>query len=115
MKRHLIVAIIVIAALVAGAFGYLGSHFGDISRSVDASLSEASYELQNEPIDPEWAVTRVAKSAAPIAVFVAGILVVLLIVVAVHGMRKQAERLPGARFRRRTKEVAKGGPKGADG
>lgn len=109
MKRHLVTAAIIVAVLVAGAFGYLGSHFSEFSRNVDSSLSEASYELRNEPIDPEWALTQTAKAVGPIAVFVAGLLIVLLIAVVVHGMKKQADRLPGARFRRRTREVATGG------
>lgn len=115
MKRHLIYALVLVAAVVAGAFGLLGRHFGDISRAVDTRLTEAGHNLQNEPIDAEWAVTQVAESAAPIALLVAGTLVVSLIGVVVHGLKKQAERLPGSRRRRRIKGAAHGGPEGAEG
>ena len=109
MKRHLIAALIVLAALIAGALGYLGHPFNDVSRAVDAWLREAWYKLQNEPIDPERAVTQVAESAVPIAVFIAGCLILLLIVLLLRGLRKvQADHLPGARRRRRTRKIARG-------
>ena len=112
MKRHLLVALSVVAALVAGALTYLGHHLDFVSRRVDIWLREAWHKLENEPIDPEWAVVQVAQAAVPIAVFVAGCLVLLMIVVVLHGLRKvQADHLPGSRRKRRTKKVAQG-PKG---
>jgi len=109
VKRHLIAALIVVAALIAGALGFLGHHFAHVSRAVDTWLREAWYQLQNEPIEPEWAVTQVAEAAIPIAVFIVGCLVFLLIVLLLRGLRKvQADHLPGARRRRRTRKVAQG-------
>jgi len=108
VKRHLIVALVA-AALVAGGLGFLGHHFNDVSRAVDTGLGEAWYKLQNEPIDPERAVTQVAESAVPITAFAAGCLVLLLIVLLLRGLRKvRADHLPGARRRRRTQRVARG-------
>jgi hypothetical protein len=68
VKRYFIIAFVFVAALIAGALGFLGRHFNDVPRAVDAWLREAWYKLQNEPIDPEQAVTQVAESAVPIRV-----------------------------------------------
>ncbi len=109
VKRHLIAALVVVAALVAGGLGFLGHHFNDVSRAMDTWLREAWYSLQNEPIDPERAVTQVAESAVPITAFAAGCLILLLIVLLLRGLRKvRADHLPGARRRRRTQRVARG-------
>jgi hypothetical protein len=108
VKRYFIIAFVFVAALIAGALGFLGRHFNDVPRAVDAWLREAWYKLQNEPIDPEQAVTQVAESAVPITAFAAGCLVLLLIVLLLRGLRKvRADHLPGARRRRRTRRIAR--------
>lgn len=115
MKRRLITAFVFVALLIAGTLGYLDHHFGDLSRAVDTWLTEAGHKLQDEPIDPVWVVTQVAKYSAPIAMFLAGVLALLLIAVVAYGLRKQAKRLPRARFSSRKKHIAKSGPRRAEG
>lgn len=109
MKRHLIAALVVVVALIAGALGLFGRHIGSAAIAVDNWLREALYKLQSEPIDPETAVTQVAETAVPIAAFVAGGLLILLIVLVLRGLRKVREKhFPGARRKRRRQKVARG-------
>jgi hypothetical protein len=103
VKRHLIAALVVVAALIAGALGLFGRHIGSAAIAVDNWLREALYKLQRT------AVTQVADTAVPIAAFVAGGLLILLIVLVLRGLRKVREKhFPGARRKRRRQKVARG-------
>jgi len=116
VKRHLIAVLAIVGGLIAGALGFLGTHFGDVSRAVDDWLKEAGYKFQNESIGPEWALTRIAEAAVPITLVAAGGLVLVLIWLVARGLRKGViDQLPGSRRRRRTKQVAQGHPRRAEG
>ena len=109
VKRNQVAVLAVVTAFIAGSLGLLGHRFGDTVTAIDAWLKEASYQLWNEPIDPEGAAIEVAEAAVPITLVAAGGLVLVLIWLLLRGLRKvQADHFPGARRRRRTKKVARG-------
>ncbi len=121
MKRNQVAILVVVTAFIAGSLGFLGQRFGDTVAAIDAWLKEASYQLWNEPIDPEWAATKIAEAALPITMIAAGGLALILVWLVVHELRKAvADHVPRSRRRRRTKRIARGatteasaGPKGA--
>jgi hypothetical protein len=120
-KRNQVAVLVVVTACIAGSLGFLGHRFGDAVTAIDAWLKEAGYQLWNEPIDPEWAATKIAEAALPITMIAAGGLVLILIWLVIRELRKAvADHVPRSRIRRRTKKVARGatteasaGPKGA--
>ena len=65
MKRHLIAALVVVAALIAGALGLFGRHIGSAAIAVDNWLREALYKLQSEPIDPGRRLLRLLIPLCP--------------------------------------------------
>ncbi len=71
MKRNQLAVLVVVTAFIAGSLGFLGQRFGDTVTAIDAWLKEASYQLWNEPIDPEWAATKIADAALPITMIAA--------------------------------------------
>jgi hypothetical protein len=121
VKRNQVAVLAVVTAFIAGSLGLLGHRFGDTVTAIDAWLKEASYQLWNEPIDPEWAATKIAEAALPITMIAAGGLALILIWLVIRELRKAvADNVPRSRRRRRTKRIARGattevsaGPKGA--
>jgi len=111
VKRNQVAVLVVVTAFIAGSLGFLGQRFGDTVTAIDAWLKEASYQLWNEPIDPEWAATEVSEAALPITLIAAGGLVLILIWLVLRELRKAvADHVPRSRIRRRTKRIARGDP-----
>ena len=111
MKRNQLAVLVVVTAFIAGSLGFLGQRFGDTVTAIDAWLKEASYQLWNEPIDPEWAATKIAEAALPITMIAAGSLALILIWLVLRELRKAvADHAPRSRIRRRTKRIARGNP-----
>ncbi len=110
-KRNQVAVLVVVTAFIAGSLGFLGQQFGDTVTAIDAWLKEASYQLWNEPIDPEWAATKIAEAALPITMIAAGGLVLILIWLVIRELRKAVtDHVPRSRIRRRTKRIARGDP-----
>ncbi len=109
MKRNQVAILVVVTAFIAGSLGFLGQRFGDTVTAIDAWLKEAGYQLWNEPIDPEWAATKIAEAALPITMIAAGGLVLILIWLVIRELRKAVtDHVPRSRIRRRTKRIAQG-------
>ncbi len=121
VKRKQVAVLVVVTTFIAGALGLLGQRFGNASTAVDDWLTEAGYQLRNEPIGLEWAATKIAGAALPITMIAAGGLALILIWLVIRELRKAvADNVPRSRRRRRTKRIARGattevsaGPKGA--
>lgn len=111
MKRNHVTVLVVVTACIAGPLGFLGHRIGDAFTAIDAWLSEAGYQLWNEPIDTEWVVSKITEAALPITLIAAGGLALVLIWLVLRELRKAlTDHLPRSRIRRRTKKVARGGP-----
>ncbi len=111
VKRNQVAVLVVVTAFIAGALGFLGQRFGDALTAIDAWLTEAGYQLWNEPIGPEWSFYKIAAAALPISMVAVGGLALVLIWLVIRELRKAvADHVPRSRIRRRTKRIARGDP-----
>ena len=111
VKRNHVAVLVVVTACIAGPLGFLGNRIGDGFTAIDAWLSDTGYQLWNEPIDRDWAVSKIAAVVLPLTMIAAGALALMLIWLLQRELRKAVtDHLPRSRIKRRTNKVARGNP-----